>query len=72
MDLIQMIQKVKQRMNGRPLSDKSMKIYVLQLKKLNRFITGSDTDTLDSLDFIYQTDKINEFLEGKPISTKRA
>mgnify|MGYP003138841615 FL=1 len=69
MDIRKLVEDVKMKLDNKKLSESSLKIYISNIKKLHKFITGKDEVT--DLDFIYEEKKIEEFLKEKSISTQR-
>ena len=52
------------------LSKASIKIYTTNLTKLYKYVNDTYDDEIKDLDFIYNTTKINKFLENKALKTK--
>lgn len=52
------------------LSQASIKIYTTNLTKLYKYVNNTYDDEIKDLDFIYNTTKINKFLEDKALKTK--
>ena len=52
------------------LSQASIKIYTTNLTKLYKYVNDTYDDEIKDLDFIYNTTKINKFLENKALKTK--
>jgi len=52
------------------LSKASIKIYTTNLTKLYKYVNNTYDDEIKDLDFIYNSTKINKFLENKALKTK--
>ena len=52
------------------LSKSSLNIYITNLTKLYKFVNNTYDNDIENLDFIYNIEKINKFLEDKALKTK--
>lgn len=52
------------------LSKSSLKIYTTNLTKLYKYVNDTHDNEIKNLDFIYNSTKINKFLEDKALKTK--
>jgi len=52
------------------LKDSSINVYITNLSKLYKYVMNTHDDEIETLDFIFNLQKIDQFLEKKSLKTK--